>query len=180
MNKSERPRGQQRLSKIVDEVYDELRRLASYIRRHERGDDGFDTSALVNELYVRLAKGEKCWSNRIEFMAVAARALRRVLVDQARKRLRAKRGGGAARVTLDSGVLFVRGYNPDLLDLDEALGELEKIDPRCTRLVELRFFAGYSLAAAAEALSVSLRTAQELWKRARVWLHSRLTAKESA
>lgn len=160
-------------------VYDELRRLARHHLRQERPDHTLQPTALVHEAYVRLARQEG-FASRAHFLAVASRAMRHVLVDHARARLAARRGGGAAHVTLDPTRLApLAPDDPDQtaafrLAVDDALGRLERRDAAMARLVELRFFGGLEVDEAALALDISPRTAARLWARAKAHLRADL------
>jgi RNA polymerase sigma-70 factor, ECF subfamily len=156
---------------LVPVVYGELRRLARHYMRGERGGHTLQTTALVNEAYLRLVRHENvAWQSRAHFFGMAAQAMRRVLVDHARSRGYAKRGGGAVRVTLDDGALVAAGRAEEVIALDEALARLEALDPRKARVVELRFFAGLSNEEAAEALGVAEVTVRREWRTAKAWL----------
>ena len=157
-------------------VYGELRVLANRALRGGRPGQTLQTTALVNEAYLRLVGQERTrWQNRGHFLAIAAQAMRRVLVDHARRRAAAKRGGREIRVTLeDVADDAAAGRDLEVLAVDEALKELEKVDPQLARLVELRFFAGLSVAETAEALGVSPATVGREWSTARAWLHREL------
>jgi RNA polymerase sigma factor (TIGR02999 family) len=134
-----------------------------------------NTTALVHEAYVKLVDaGRAQWHDRHHFLAVASIAMRQILVDHARSRLRAKRGGGAITVPLDEAPGLVAREARDLLDLDEALGRLEATDPRLVRVVECRYFTGLGEQETADALGVSLRTVQRDWLKARAWLRAAL------
>jgi RNA polymerase sigma-70 factor (ECF subfamily) len=160
-------------------VYPQLRQIAARALDHERADHTLEPSALVNELCVRLlGNAPIAFNDRVHFFAIAAQTMRRILIDHARARVTGKRGGVQQRVTLSA----VDGWNPiaqheDLLTLDEALAKLEKVDPRASRVVELRFFGGLQMEEIAEVLQVSLITVKRDWKAARAWLVGRLQAK---
>jgi RNA polymerase sigma-70 factor (ECF subfamily) len=161
-------------------VYKELRRLASYYMRRQRPGHTLQTSALVNEAYLRLIDYKNMnWQNRAHFFAMAAQAMRRVLVDQARSRNYAKRGGGAQRVQLAEADLSVREKARDIVALDDALMDFEKIDARKSRIVEMRYFAGMSVEETAEALGVSPITVIREWNAAKRWLLRELSDKKS-
>lgn len=155
-------------------AYDELRRLAELEMRRERSDHTLQPTALLNEAWAKLAGSDvDAWSDRTRFFGVASRAMRQILVDHARRRAAAKRGGGAQRTTL-AGV----GEAIDLdrlIALDEALDRLDRVDPRLRQLVEYRFFAGLTDAESAELLGVTRRTVQRDWAKARAWLHRELS-----
>lgn len=156
-------------------LYDELRSLAHRQLAREGGGVSLHTTELVHEAYLRLADEEKLRGRgRAYFFGAAAQAMRRVLVDAARRRGAAKRGGDRARVTLGEGHLAVDAYAADLLDLDRALTLLESESPRLARVVELRFFGGLNVEETARSLEVSPRTVKGDWALARAWLHDAL------
>jgi RNA polymerase sigma factor (TIGR02999 family) len=158
-------------------VYGELRGLAAGYMRDERAEHTLQTTALVNEAWLRLSAGlESGVETRSHFVAVAARAMRRVLIDHARRRDAVKRGGGVRREELDDALAVFQESAPDLLALDTALAKLERMDPQLGRVVELRFFGGASNQEVAEVLGVSLRTVERGWQTARAWLRSELSA----
>ena len=164
-------------TQLADAVYGELRSLARHEMRSQRPDHTLQPTALVNEAYLRLLHGEDpSFENRAHFFSAAASAIRRVLVDHARKRACQKRGGGGRRVDLDG--LDPRTDKRDgrLLLLDEALKKLAKIDPVKARLVELRFLAGLTESEAAQTLGVSRSTVARDWRLLRAWLHHELSA----
>jgi RNA polymerase sigma factor (TIGR02999 family) len=155
-------------------VYDELRALAESYLQRERPNHTLQATALVHEAYMRLIKQEDVdWRNRAHFFAVAAQAIRRILVDHARGHQSAKRGGDRKRVHLDQG-LALPEPDLDLLALDEALEELARLHERQSRIVELRFFGGLSLKEVAEYLGLSSRTVDSDWHMARAWLRGKL------
>lgn len=162
--------------RLMPLVYDELRRLAASYLRKERPDHTLRPTALVHEAYLRLVGQQGGWQNRHHFFGVAAQMMRRVLVDHARSRRRLKRAGGWTRVSLDDagGQEVYVSPDVDLLALEEALAELQAIDPARIRLVELRFFAGLSIEDAAQVLGVSVSTANRSWRLAKAWLFQRL------
>jgi RNA polymerase sigma factor (TIGR02999 family) len=153
-------------------VYDELRQLATQKLAQENPGQTLQPTALVHEAYLRLVgeAEEPHWDNRGHFFAAAATAMRRILIDNARDKQAVKRGGGRPRADLDMNQLAVPEVNEDLLALDEALDRLAAADPEAAQLVQLRYFAGLTLAEAAGALGVSPRTADRLWAYARAWL----------
>ena len=162
--------------RLVPIVYEELRRLAHHHMRGERAGHTLQTTALVNEAYLRLAGVDGLRrSDRAHFFALAATLMRRILVDYARQRGREKRGGGVAVVTLDETRIAPRP-EVDVVALDEALSRLAAADPQQSRVVELRFFAGLSVEETAEALGISPATVKRDWATARLWLYSELTA----
>jgi len=157
-----------RLAPLIDS---ELHRLAHHYMRHERPGHLLQTSALVNEAYVRLIDWKNVrWENRAHFFGVAAQMMRRILVDFARERQYMKRGGGALQVSLSEAASFVMDRNTDLVALDEALTALGQVDPRKVRVVEMRFFAGLSVDEVADVLKVSKETVMRDWRLAKVWL----------
>lgn len=161
--------------RLFELVYAELRLLASSHLRRERRDHTLQATALVHEAYLRLVDQRNVtWQNRSHFFAVAARMMRRILVNHARDRNRLKRGGGAARVPLDEGVAATGAVDLDLEALDEALERLAALDERKVRVVEMRYFAGMSIEETADALNVSPATVKREWTLARAWLKSQI------
>ena len=147
--------------------------------RGERDNHTLQTTALVNEAFIRLVDLRRIrWQDRAHFLALSASLMRRILVDHARSRNYQKRGGGAVNVALDDSLALSRERGADLVALDDALESLARMDPRKARVVELRFFAGLSLDETAAALGVSEATVTREWRRARAWLHRRLGAGE--
>jgi RNA polymerase sigma factor (TIGR02999 family) len=156
-------------------VYDELRRLAHRQLQGEAGGHSLNTTALVHEAYLRLAGGGAEWNDREHFFALAARAMRRILVDHARRLHAAKRGEGARRLDLDDVAGLAADERAELLvALDEALDRLARVEPRQARVVECRWFAGLNEEETAAALGIGLRTAKRDWAMARAWLHQEL------
>jgi len=157
-------------------VYNELRRLARHYLRGENSQQTLQSTALVHEAYLRLVDWRNVeWKNRAHFFGVAAQMMRRVLVDRARERLAAKRGSGAVKLTLDHALEIRAG--DDVIDfeaLDQALTQLEKLDPQQSRIVELRFFAGLSIEETSSALGISTATVKRSWSAARAWLRREL------
>ncbi|MFL6228386.1 MAG: sigma-70 family RNA polymerase sigma factor [Pyrinomonadaceae bacterium] len=161
---------------LIPLVYDELHRLAHHYMSGERRGHTLQTTALVGEAYLRLAgHGGVRWQNRTHFLAIAARLMRRILVDHARANARQKRGGGAEMFSLDETAVVSPARSADLVALDEALTQLAEIDPRKARVVELRFFGGLNVEETAETLGVSPNTVIRDWGMARAWLHKELT-----
>jgi RNA polymerase sigma factor (TIGR02999 family) len=158
-------------------VYDELRRRAAAYLRRERGGHTLQPTALVHEAYLRMVDQRASWRNRSQFFGVAAEMMRRILVDRARARRAAKRSGQWARVTLDDAVAVTRSadVDVDVLDLDAALTRLAALDPRKSRIAELRFFGGLSLQETGEVLEVSVATVERDWQFARAWLYDALS-----
>ena len=157
-------------------VYGELRRLAAQKLAQEKPGQTLQPTALVHEAYLRLVgKGDRPhWDGRGHFFAAAAEAMRRLLVESARRKATAKRGGPLRRIDLDHVAVADRGREAEVLALDDALTELERHDPQAARLVKLRYFAGLSHQQAADALGVGRRAADRLWAVARAWLFQRL------
>jgi RNA polymerase sigma factor (TIGR02999 family) len=161
--------------KLLPLVYDEFRALA----RHYRANHTLQPTALVHEAYMKLVDQTRVdWQGRSHFFAVAAQAMRRILVDHARARQRDKRGGGRARVVLDEAVALSPQKDEDVLALDEALERLAKLDARQAKVVELRFFGGMNVEEVAAALGVSKRTVEGDWTFARAWLSRELRSEE--
>ncbi len=161
-------------------LIDELRALAGAMLRQERSDHTLQPTALVNEVYLKLVDQTSAeYADRRHFMAVAARAMRQILVDHARARGAIKRGGQMVRVTLDEALLRDQACDVDMGALDDALGELEKVDSRKSRVVELRFFGGMTNQEAAEVLGVSPKTTEADWYVARAWLRRALSGEPS-
>ena len=159
------------LDKLTPLVYDELHRLAHHYMLHEQGNNTLQTTALVNEAFLRLVKAQQIeWKDRSHFFAISANLMRRILVDLARSRGYKKRGGGVERVSLESGMVIPSRQDPDLVQLDDALNALAGFDPRKAKVVELRFFGGLSLRETAEVLAVSVNTVSRDWEMARAWL----------
>ena len=157
--------------KLVPLVYHELRLLAQRYMRHERTDHTLQATALVNEAYVRLIDVNRIqWQNRAHFLAVAARTMRRILVEFARQRHRQKRGGDVVRVTIDDAREIAQEKGADLVALSDALSALATFDARMSQVVELRFFGGLSVQETADVLKVSPETVMRDWKTAKVWL----------
>ncbi len=166
----------QAAEQLMPLVYDEFRRLADDYLRQETRAITLQPTALVHEAYLKLIDQTRVnWQGRTHFFAVGAQAMRRILVDHARARHRAKRGGGWQRVTLDEHLLLSPQRDADLLAVDEAIEKLAKLDPRQARIVELRFFGGLSVEEVAEVLGVSKRTVENEWKIIRAWLRRELS-----
>jgi RNA polymerase sigma factor (TIGR02999 family) len=165
------------LDELFPHVYNELRRRASAYLRRERAGHTLQTTALVHEAYLKLVEQHDAdWKNRGHFFAIAAQAMRRILVDHARTRHREKRGGREEDLPLEDAILAVADEaNVDVVALDEAMRRLAKVDPEKERLVELRYFGGLSLEDAAAMLGISRATAAREWQMAKAWLHRELT-----
>ena len=163
------------LGKLTPLIYDELRRIAHRYARRERNGHTLQTTALVNEAYLRLAGNEvPDWQNRSHFFAVTAQVMRHILIDHARRRRSLKHGGDAQPVSLVEADLMADERAGELIALHEALEELATLDPRKVQVVELRYFGGLSLEETAEALSISLMTVRRDWRAAKAWLFKRL------
>jgi RNA polymerase sigma factor (TIGR02999 family) len=160
--------------RLLPVVYDELRARARYYLRSGRSGDTLQPTALVHEAYLRLAGQPAGWEGRTHFYAVAAMAMRQILIDHARYRRREKRGGDAARVTLSDAVAQVASPDVDVLALGEALERLAQLNERQARIVELRYFAGLTVDEVAEVLDVSKRTVEADWTFAKAWLKAEL------
>jgi RNA polymerase sigma factor (TIGR02999 family) len=162
----------QAAARLLPVVYDELRKLAARKLEHEKPGHTLQATALVHEAYLRLVGGqfEQTWNSRGHFFAAAAEAMRRILVDSARRKASAKGGGGLERVQLDEVQLSAPGRRIDLISLDEALNKLASLDLRKAELVKLRFFAGLSIRQASDALGISESTAGADWAFAKSWL----------
>jgi RNA polymerase sigma factor (TIGR02999 family) len=164
-------------SQLLPLVYDELRRLAAHKMAQEAAGQTLQPTALIHEAYLRLAGAEResHWDNRGHFFAAAAEAMRRILVENARRKQYQKHGGGLARQELEPEQLTAPAIREDLLALDEALTRLAAVNPQAAQLVQLRYFAGLSIPEAAQTLGVSPRSADRLWASARAWLHQDIT-----
>jgi RNA polymerase sigma factor (TIGR02999 family) len=160
-------------------VYQELHRLARYYMSRERPDHTLQTTALVNEAYIRLVDQENVrWQNRAHFFAVSAHVMRHILVDHARGHGREKRGGAAQRVPLEEGATMSFERAGDVLALDEALSELARFDPLKSELVELRYFGGLTIEETAEVLKIPTIRVKREWDKAKAWLFKALTSDE--
>ena len=167
------------LDQLMPMVYSELRSLASRYLRRERVDHTLQPTALVNEAYLRLVDQRSVrWQNRAHFFGVAAQMMRRILVDHAKSHHRAKRGGGARKVSLDEAIGVTDDRAAGLVVLDEALTRLAEFDDRKSRIVELRYFGGLSVEETAEVLEVSVNTVMRDWKLARAWLYNEIKKNE--
>jgi RNA polymerase sigma factor (TIGR02999 family) len=163
---------QRALERLAPLVYAELHRLAKIYMKGERTKHTLETGALLNEAYMRLVDWKNVrWQNRAHFFAVSAQMMRRILVDHARSSRNQKRGGGAYAVSLDDAPVFSEERSDDFVALDAALERLAEVDPRKSRVVELRFFGGLTVEEAAEVLKVSPFTVIRDWKLAKAWLH---------
>jgi RNA polymerase sigma factor (TIGR02999 family) len=164
------------LESLAPLVYNELHRLAHHYMSRERPDHTLQTSALVNEAYLRLVdqKRVQC-QNRAHFFAISAQLMRQIRINHAQSRRCLKRGRGARKVSLDRAIIVSEERSEDLLALDDALNELAKVDPRKSKVVELRFFGGLSVEESAEALDVSPVTVMREWRLAKAWLYRELS-----
>jgi RNA polymerase sigma factor (TIGR02999 family) len=167
------------LDRLTPLVYDELRRIAHRYVQREREGHTLQTTALVNEAYLRLAGQQKvAWQNRAHFFAVTAQVMRHILIDHARRRRYAKHGGETQQVSIEDASVMTEQRAADLIALDEALVELAKLDPRKSRVVELRYFGGLSLEETAEVVNVSLMTVRRDWRAAKAWLYKKVMSDE--
>ncbi|MBS1809122.1 MAG: sigma-70 family RNA polymerase sigma factor [Acidobacteria bacterium] len=165
------------LTQLIPLVHQELHRLAHHYLAGERQGHLLQTTALVNEAYLRLIDAQQVeWQNRAHFFGISAHLMRQILVQFAREQQRAKRGGKGIQVSLSEVAHISTQKSPDLVALDDALSRLEQLDARQSRIVELRFFGGLSLEEAAEVLKVSVSTVRRDWRVAQIWLHQQLTA----
>ena len=163
------------LDQLMPVVYDELRRLAHHYMSRERSDHTLQTSALVNEAYLRLAnQSDLHWENRAQFFGLAARLMRHILIDQARSRTRAKRAGGR-KVALEDFAILNPERGAELIVLDDALKRLAALHPRKSQIVELKFFGGLTVEEIAEVLKISPVTVMRDWSFAKSWLHREIS-----
>ena len=163
------------LADLTPLVYEELRRLAHHFMEGQRPDHTLQTTALVNEAYLRLAdQTDPKWQSRAHFFAVAARAMRQILVSYARSNQAQKRGGGAVRIELDEAAILSPEQSKEFVDLHEALERLESVDSRKARVVELKFFGGLNYDEIAEVLKIARATVRRDWEFAKLWLYTEL------
>ncbi len=163
------------LDRLMPLIYEELRRLAHLHLRNERSGHTLNTTALVHEVYLNLVGGVQVpWENRAHFFAVAARAMRRILISYARKRNRLKRGGGRPDLPLDRALVFTQDRFDELIALDQALTALEATDERLCRVVECRYFGGLTIEETAGAMGTSAATVKRDWNMAKAWLRRAL------
>jgi RNA polymerase sigma factor (TIGR02999 family) len=168
------------LDKLLPLVDEELRRLAGRYMRRESPGHTLQTSALVNEAYLRLIEQKSVhWQNRAHFFGIAAQLMRRILVDHARRHQYAKRGGGAQKVTLDEAAMVTQERAEGLVALHEALTRLAAMDERKGRIVEMKFFGGLTTEEVAEVLGVTPRTIEREWRKAKAWLHHAISKGEA-
>lgn len=167
------------LDRLATVVYRELHHIARRLMAGERPNHTLQATALINEAYVRLVDtGQVSWQDRAHFFALCARAMRQILIDHARSRDSAKRGGGQMTLQFDESLGMGGSPQSNFLALDDALNRLAEIDPRKSRVVELRFFGGLRLKETAEVLKVTTRTVQRDWDMARAWLYRELIGKQ--
>jgi RNA polymerase sigma factor (TIGR02999 family) len=166
------------LDKLIPIVYAELRRQAAGYLRRERPGHTLQTTALIHEAYLRLINQKDVrWQNRAHFYAISAKLMRHILVDHARSRQAAKRGGSNIKLPLEEAMIASKGREVDLVVLDEALESLAAIDPQQSRVVELKFFSGLSVEETAEVLGVSPRTVKRDWNMAKAWLRREISGR---
>jgi len=165
-------------TRLIPLVYDELRRQAAYYMRGERPSHTLQPTALVHEAYLRMVEQRETPQNRAHFFALAAKLMRRILVDHARGRRSAKRGADEQAVQLEEGFIFAEERSGELVALDEVLQRLAQFDPRLDRIVELRFFGGLSVEDTAEVMGISPRTVKRDWNAAKAWLRGEMTRTE--
>ena len=165
------------LQQLIPLVYGDLHGIANRYLRGERPSHTLQATALVHEAYLRLMGEHQIdWKNRAHFLGVSAGIIRNILVDHARARAAAKRGGDATRLSLDESLAFAGGAQPDLLAVNDALDELARLDPQQSRVVELRFFAGLTIAETAEVMGISVSTVKRDWILAKAWIYRSLTS----
>jgi RNA polymerase sigma-70 factor (ECF subfamily) len=159
-------------ARLLPIVYNELRRLAAHYMRREKSGQTIQATELVHEAFLRLVGNERIeWQGRSHFLAMAATSMRRILVDRARKKMAEKHGGGGEKIEFEEGLAISPQKSRDLVALDDALKYLEKVSPRQSRVVELRFFGGLEMEEISRIEDVSVRTVHEDWRLARAWLH---------
>ena len=167
------------LDKLMPLIYEELRQLARHYMNRERVGHTLQTTALVNEAYLRLINRKQVhWQNRAHFFAIAAHLMRSILVDHARSHAYAKRGGGARKIALDEALAVSQQRAADVVALDDALKRLAEIDPQQSRIVELKFFGGLTIEETAEVLALSPATIKREWSTAKAWLYHELNRNE--
>jgi RNA polymerase sigma factor (TIGR02999 family) len=164
----------QAADKLVTLVYDDLRRVAAKFLHYESPGHSWDSAELVDEAYMKLVGQDVDWNGKTHFIAIAARSMRRLLVDHARSKLRDKRGGDRKRVDLDEHLKVSQRDDRDLLTVDEAIEKLAKLDPKQAQIVELRFFGGMSVQEVADVLQIPKRSVEREWTMIRAWLRKEL------
>lgn len=168
------------LEQLVPLVYPELRRIARRYMSKERSQHTLQTSALINEAYLRLVNQQAVgWHDRAHFFAVASRVMRRILIDHARRQAFDKRGGGVKHIALDDTDISIEDRAAEFVALDEALKSLSRIDPRKSRIVELRFFGGLTVDETAEVMELSAITIKREWRSAKAWLYREIAGEEA-
>lgn len=171
----------QALEEMLPLIYDELRRLAHSFLYRERPGHTLQTTALVHEAYLKLIdQRDARWQNRAHFFAIAAQAMRRILIDSARRHVAEKRGGGEETLSLDEVVVFSLEPNTNLIALDLALTRLAEIDSQQSRIIELRYFGGLTIEETAEVMRLSPATIKREWTMARAWLHQALAGAQAS
>lgn len=168
----------QAADRLVELVYEDLRGLAGNYLRHESPGHSWDSAELVDEAYMKLAAQDVAWHGKTHFIAIAAGAMRRLLVDHARSKLRQKRGGGRKRVELDEEIKVSHRDSEDLLAVDEAINKLASLDPQHAKIVELRFFGGMTVQEVADVMGTSKRAIEREWTMIRSWLRTELDNSE--
>jgi RNA polymerase sigma factor (TIGR02999 family) len=172
---------QEALGRLMPLVYAELHRMASRYMAAQPSGHTLQTTALIHEAYLRLARdSDRHWQNREHFFRVAAKSMRQVLVDHARGQLAAKRGGKHQELPLDEGIIISGERLASMVALDDALTDLAKLNPRQTEVVELRYFAGFNVEETADALKVSPETVMRDWRAAKAWLHIQISQRPTA
>ena len=164
---------------LIPLVYDTLRRIARNQLRRERAGHTLETTALINEAYLKLVEQSVSWQGRAHFFGIAARLMRQLLVDYARTRHRLKRGGDLQQISLTGAAEIAQAQAVDLLALDDALEILTEVDPQSSRIVELRFFGGLTIEETAQVMDISTPTVERGWRAARAWLQTELSPKPS-
>jgi RNA polymerase sigma factor (TIGR02999 family) len=160
---------------LIPLVYDTLRRIARHQLRGERAGHTLETTALINEAYLKLVEQSVSWQSRAHFFGIAARLMRQLLVDYARARQRLKRGGDLQQISLTDAAGIAQDQAVDLLALDDALQILTEVDPQSSRIVELRFFGGLTIEETAQVMGISTPTVERGWRAARAWLQTELS-----
>jgi len=160
---------------LIPLVYDTLRRIARHQLRGERAGHTLETTALINEAYLKLVEQSVSWQSRAHFFGIAARLMRQLLVDYARARQRLKRGGDMQQISLTDAAGIAQDQAVDLLALDDALQILTEVDPQSSRIVELRFFGGLTIEETAQVMGISTPTVERGWRAARAWLQTELS-----
>ncbi len=169
------------LDVLFERVYGELRALAGNYLQNEREGHTLQATALVHEAYLRIVGQQNIeWQNRAHFFSIAAKVMRNILVDSARAHRADKRGGGTPKISLEDAVSFATEHNVDLVALDEALNRLAEIDSQRSKIVELRYFGGFTIEETASILDLSVNTVSRKWETAKLWLHGQLDSTQHA